>query len=326
MANANCKNKGASMLSLRNKRVWIAGHNGLIGRALLNHAAFRDSEILTADRKNLDLRRQDDVRLWLAAQRPEIIILAAAMVGGIEANRTRPAEFLYDNLMIAGNVIEAAATSGVEKLLYLGSSCIYPREAAQPITEAMLLTGPLEPTNEFYAVAKIAGIKLCQSYRRQYGCDFIAAMPCNLYGEGDRFDELQSHVIPALILKLEQARLQNASSVTLWGTGTPKREFLYADDLADALVIMLQHYSGELALNIGSGQEISIAALATMIAERVGYRGALHFDAAWPDGAARKILDSTHLRNLGWIPQTTLAEGLDRTLAWYRRETGPRHA
>ena len=252
------------MLSLRNKRVWIAGHKGMVGSALLSHAKLRDSQILTVERNQLDLREQEAVRRWVTVHRPEIVILAAATVGGIEANRTRPAEFLYDNLMIASNVIHESARAGVEKLLYLGSSCIYPRAAEQPIREDSLLTGALEPSNEFYALAKIAGVKLCQSYRRQYGHDFIAAMPCNLYGEGDRFDALQSHVIPALILKLEQARRENAPFVTLWGTGTPLREFLYVGDLADALLLLLERYSGEIALNIGSGQEITIAALAGM--------------------------------------------------------------
>ena len=306
------------MLSLRNKRIWIAGHKGLVGQALLRHAALKDSHILTVDRDTLDLRQQSDLQHWVHAHKPDIILLAAATVGGIEANRTRPAEFLYDNLMIAGNIIHAAGSAGVEKLLYLGSSCIYPRAALQPIAEEALLTGTLEPTNEFYALAKIAGIKLCQSYRRQYGYDFISAMPCNLYGIGDRFDALQSHVIPALIMKLDRAAQGGQNSVTLWGTGTPLREFLYIDDLADALVMLVQGYSGEVAVNIGSGQEITIAALAGMIAERVGYRGEIIFDPSRPDGTPRKILDSGRMRSFGWAPATNLAAGLDKTIAWYR--------
>lgn len=306
------------MLSLRNKRIWIAGHKGLVGQALLRHAALKDSHILTVDRDALDLRQQSDVQHWVAAHSPDIILLAAATVGGIEANRTRPAEFLYDNLMIAANIIHAAGAVGVEKLLCLGSSCIYPLAASQPIVEEALLTGALEPTNEFYALAKIAGIKLCQSYRRQYGHDFISAMPCNLYGIGDRFDAFQSHVIPALIMKLDRAAQDQQHSVTLWGTGTPLREFLYVDDLADALVMLVQGYSGEAAVNIGSGQEITIAALAGMIAERVGYRGEIIFDPTRPDGTPRKILDSGMMRSLGWAPATNFGMGLDKTIAWYR--------
>lgn len=307
------------MPSLRNKRVWIAGHKGLVGQALLRHTAFQYSRILTVDRDSLDLRQQNDVQRWINYHKPEIIVLAAATVGGIEANRTRPAEFLYDNLMIAGNVIHAASEAGVAKLLYLGSSCIYPRAAPQPIAEDSLLTGALEPTNEFYALAKIAGIKLCQSYRRQYGRDFISAMPCNLYGIGDRFDPVQSHVIPALILKLDQAAREDRASITLWGTGTPLREFLYVDDLADALVLLLQSYSGEQVVNIGSGAEITIAALAGMIADRIGYRGEILFDPAMPDGTPRKILNSGTIRSLGWAPSTNLAAGLDKAIAWYRQ-------
>lgn len=308
------------MPSLRNKRVWIAGHNGLVGRALLGHEGFRDSRILTVGRSDLDLRHQEDVQRWMRDHQPEIVIIAAATVGGIGANRDRPAEFLYDNLMIAANIIHASAKTGVEKLLYLGSSCIYPRDAAQPIGEETLLSGPLEPSNEFYALAKIAGVKLCQSYRRQYGCDFIAAMPCNLYGEGDRFDAMQSHVIPALILKLERARRDHAPFVTLWGTGTPLREFLYAGDLAAALVLMLEKYSGETALNIGSGEEVTIAALSGMVAERVGYRGEIRFDMTGPDGVRRKVVESSKIRALGWAPETKLAEGLDKTIAWCRQQ------
>jgi len=307
------------MLPLRNKRVWIAGHKGLVGQALLRHKAFQHSHILTADHDSLDLRQQNDVQRWVDDYKPEIIVLAAATVGGIEANRTRPAEFLYDNLMIAGNVIDAAHKACVEKLLYLGSSCIYPRAAPQPMAEDSLLTGALEPTNEFYALAKIAGIKLCESYRRQYGCNFISAMPCNLYGVGDRFDPVQSHVIPALILKLDQAAKEGKPFVTLWGTGTPLREFLYVDDLADALVLLLQNYSGEKTVNIGSGAEITIAALAGMIAERIGYGGEILFDSSLPDGTPRKILNSGTMRSLGWAPATHLATGLDQSIAWYRQ-------
>jgi GDP-L-fucose synthase len=306
--------------SLRNRRIWVAGHNGLVGRALVRRLGREDCAILTADRARLDLRRQQDVEAWIRDNRPDAIILAAATVGGIEANRTRPAEFIYDNIMIAANVIDAAAKVGVEKLLFLGSSCIYPRDAAQPMAEDDLLTGVLEPTNEFYALAKISGIKLCQSYRRQHGCDFISAMPCNLYGPGDRYDAVRSHVIPALMMKFHAARKNRIAATTLWGTGTPLREFLHAGDLAEALVLMLREYEGEVPLNIGSGEEISIRDLAVMIAGVTGYEGSIHFDSSKPDGAPRKLLESGGIRGLGWTPCISLRAGLEEIYELYARQ------
>lgn len=306
------------MFSLKDKTVWIAGHGGMVGQALLRQPGLAQSGILTVDRATLDLREQAAVRDWIKQHKPDVIILAAATVGGIEANRTRPADFLYDNIMIASNVIHVAAENHVGKLLYLGSSCIYPRDAAQPITEDALMTGPLEPTNEWYALAKIAGVKLCQAYRRQQGCDFIAAMPCNLYGPGDTYDAVASHVIPALILKLDAARREKQPSVTLWGSGTPLREFLYVDDLADALIKTLTHYSAEAPINIGGGIEISIMALAGQVAEAVGFEGEILFDPSMPDGTPRKVLDSSQIRAYGWQPSTPLATGLARTVALYR--------
>lgn len=303
---------------LQFKRIWVAGHNGMVGSALARGLRDASCDILTVDRASLDLRDQAATYQWVNAHKPDAIILAAATVGGIEANRTRPAEFLYDNLIIASNVIDAAYRAGVVKLLYLGSSCIYPRLAAQPIPESALLTGPLEPTNEAYAIAKIAGIKLCETYRRQYGCDFISAMPCNLYGPGDRFDPVQSHVIPALVLKISAALATGAHSVTLWGTGTPLREFLYVDDLADALMVLLHGYSDAETVNVGSGVEISIHDLAHEIARQLGYGGKIIFDPSMPDGTPRKVLESGKLRALGWAPKTSLADGLAKAIAWHR--------
>lgn len=306
------------MFSLLNKKIWVVGHRGMVGQALLRVLEGRNCAVLTVDRGALDLRRQNDVESWLYQHRPDAILLAAATVGGIEANRTRPAEFLYDNLMIAANVIHAAAAVGTEKLLYLGSSCIYPRNTAQPIAESALMTGPLEISNEWYAIAKIAGVKLCQSYRRQYGCDFISAMPCNLYGPGDRFDKIRSHVIPALILKIDEAVRLNSPSVVLWGTGSPLREFLHVDDLAKASLLLLENYSGEQPVNIGSGEEISIKNLANSIAQICGFKGEFIFDPAMPDGTPRKILDSSAIRAMGWIPEIGLADGLEDCISKFR--------
>ncbi|MCB9990759.1 MAG: GDP-L-fucose synthase [Rhodospirillales bacterium] len=299
---------------MRHKRVFVAGHRGMVGSAVLRRLQDEDCRILTAD---IDLRDQAQTHDWLAHHKPDGIILAAARVGGIAANSTAPADFLYDNLMIESNVIHGAFQAGVRRLLFLGSSCIYPREAAQPITEEALLSGPLEPTNEWYAVAKIAGIKMCQAYRAQHGCDFIAAMPCNLYGPGDTYDAHRSHVIPALIMKMVQAKAEQAGAITLWGTGKPLREFLYVDDLADALVFLLQHYNGAQQINVGSGTELSIAALAKEIAAVVGYDGEILFDTAQPDGTPRKLMDSTRLYQMGWTPHTPLREGLEKAYAWY---------
>ncbi|CAK0766538.1 GDP-L-fucose synthase [uncultured Gammaproteobacteria bacterium] len=278
----------------------------------------------------MDLTRQAAVEAWITANRPEVVVVAAARVGGILANSTYPAEFIRDNLMIEANLIDAAWRNGVAKLLFLGSSCIYPKLAPQPMAEEALLTGPLEPTNEWYAVAKIAGIKLCQAYRRQYGCDFISAQPTNLYGPGDNFDLNASHVIPALIRKLHDAKLAGAAAVEIWGTGTPLREFLHVDDLADALVFLLQHYSDAPHLNVGSGAEISIRELAQRIAEVVGFSGKFTFDASKPDGSPRKLVDVRRLRDLGWSASITLRQGLVSTYDWFvaaqnlPKEAGPR--
>lgn len=303
------------MFTLPNKRIWVAGHHGLVGSALVR--ALPSENIITVARDELDLRDQTATRLWIKRNKPDAIILAAATVGGIGDNKARPADFLYDNLMIEANVIHAAHEAGVEKLLFLGSSCIYPRDAAQPIMEDALLSGPLEPTNEAYAIAKIAGIKLCQSYQQQHGSRFISAMPCNLYGPGDRFDAQRSHVIPALMLKMHQAKSSYRSTLTLWGSGNPLREFLHVDDLAQALILMLEQYEGTAPVNIGSGAEIAIADLAMQMAQVVGYDGTLAFDPSQPDGTPRKVLDSAVMRAMGWQPRINLTQGLRETYEWF---------
>ena len=303
--------------ALTGRRVWLAGHRGMVGRALMRRLAGEDCELLTVGRETLDLRRQADVEAWMAEARPEIVFLAAATVGGILANDTRPADFLYDNLAIEANVIHAAYRTGAARLMFLGSACIYPRLAAQPMVEDALLTGPLEPTNEWYSVAKIAGIKLCQAYRRQHGCDFISAMPNNLYGPGDNFDLETAHVIPALMRKLHEAMAAGRDAVEVWGSGTPLREFLYVDDLADALVFLITRYSGEAHVNVGTGEEVSIRDLATLIAGVVGYGGEFRFDTARPDGAPRKLLDVSRLTAMGWRARTDLRAGLEATYRWY---------
>ena len=302
---------------LGGRRVWVAGHRGMVGAALVRRLAHEDCEILTVDRAEVDLRRQSEVEDWLAETRPQAAVVAAATVGGIQANDSRPAEFIYDNLAIEANVIHAAWRCGVEKLLFLGSSCIYPRDAAQPMTEEALLTGPLEATNQWYAVAKIAGLKLCQAYRRQYGCDFITAMPANLYGPGDNFDLASSHVVPALMRKAHEARIAGDDSLAVWGSGRPRREFLYVEDLADALVFLLQTYSGEAHVNVGAGKDIVISELAALIAEVVGFAGGLTFDPGKPDGTPRKLLDVSRLSELGWSPSTGLRDGLAQTYRWF---------
>ena len=302
---------------LGGRRVWVAGHRGMVGAALVRRLAHEDCEILTVDRAEVDLRRQSDVEDWLAETRPQAAVVAAATVGGIQANDSRPAEFIYDNLAIEANVIHAAWRCGVEKLLFLGSSCIYPRDAAQPMTEEALLTGPLEATNQWYAVAKIAGLKLCQAYRRQYGCDFITAMPANLYGPGDNFDLASSHVVAALMRKAHEARIAGDDSLAVWGSGRPRREFLYVEDLADALVFLLQTYSGEAHVNVGAGKDIVISELAALIAEVVGFAGGLTFDPGKPDGTPRKLLDVSRLSELGWSPSTGLRDGLAQTYRWF---------
>ena len=302
---------------LAGRRVWVAGHRGMVGSALVRRLEREPCEVLTAGREEVDLRRQSETEAWMAEARPDVVLIAAAKVGGILANRDRPAEFLYDNLAIEANVIAAAHKTGVARLLLLGSSCIYPREADQPIAEEALLTGPLETTNEWYAVAKIAGIKLCQAYRRQYGCDFVSAMPTNLYGPGDNFDLASSHVIPALLRKIHEAKAAGAPSVEIWGSGRPRREFLHVDDCADAVVHLLEHYGGETHVNVGSGEDLTITALAETIAKVVGYKGGFTYDRSKPDGTPRKLLDVSRLKALCWSPRIGLEEGLRQTYAWY---------
>jgi len=296
--------------ALQGKRVWVAGHRGMVGAALVRRLAREDCQIVTADRTDLDLTRQANVEAWMVEHRPQAVFVAAAKVGGILANDIYPAEFLYRNLLIEANIIDAAWRNGVEKLLFLGSSCIYPKHAAQPITEDALLTGPLEPTNEWYAIAKIAGIKLCQAYRKQYGCDFISAMPTNLYGLGDNYDLASSHVIPALIRKAHEAKLRGDGKMTIWGTGTPKREFLHADDCADALVHLMNVYSESKHVNIGSGTEVTILELARLVCDVVGFEGKIACDASKPDGTPRKLMSSEKLQALGWRSRIGLTEGL----------------
>lgn len=303
--------------SLKGKRVWVAGHRGMVGSAICRRLESENCEIITAGRDVVDLTRQAEVEDWLEANKPDVVFLAAARVGGIFANDTHPAEFIRDNLVIETNIIHGAWKAGVEKLLFLGSSCIYPKMAPQPMNEEALLTGPLEPTNEWYAVAKIAGIKMCQAYRRQYGCDFISAQPTNLYGIGDNFDLESSHVIPALMAKAHAAKQAGAESMEVWGSGKPKREFLYVDDLADALVFLMNSYSGEIQINVGSGEELSIREVATTVASAVGFDGELSFDASKPDGTPRKLVDTSRMEALGWKVQTNLKDGLQKTYAWY---------
>ena len=298
--------------------IFVAGHRGLVGSALvrrLSDAGY--TNLLTADRQTLDLRIQADVSAWFEHHRPRYVYLAAGTVGGIMANSTRQAEFLYDNMMIHATVVEAARAVGVAKLLYLGSSCIYPRHAPQPIEESALLTGPLEPTNEGYALAKIAGIKLCQFYREQFGCNFISAMPTNLYGPNDNFDLRSSHVLPALMRKFHQARAADASEVEVWGSGQVRRELLHVDDLADACVFLMDHYEESGHINVGTGIDLTITELAETIRDVVYPQGTLRFDASKPDGIARKVLDVSRLHALGWKHQIDLRPGIERTYAWF---------
>jgi GDP-L-fucose synthase len=307
----------AEPFSLSGRRVFVAGHRGMVGSALVRRLAREDCEVLTAGREEVDLRRQAPTEDWLSARRPDAVIVAAATVGGILANSTRPAEFLYDNLAIAANVVEASRRAQVAKLLFLGSSCIYPKLAPQPLAEDSLLTGPLEPTNEWYAIAKIAGIKLCQAYRSQHGCDFISAMPTNLYGPGDNFDLASSHVVPALMRKIDQAKQSGSETVEIWGSGTPRREFLYVDDLADSCVFLIQHYNGYDHVNIGVGQDLTIRQLAETIAGVVGYHGGFVYDRSKPDGTPQKLLDVGRLTALGWQATTSLEDGLRQSYDWY---------
>lgn len=304
--------------TLSGKRVYVAGHRGMVGSAITRRLAQENCEILQASRSELDLTDQAAVDCWFSEHKPHAVFLSAAKVGGILANDAFPADFLYENLMIEANVIHAAHRHGVEKLLFLGSSCIYPKFASQPIAESELLEGPLEPTNEWYAIAKIAGIKLCQAYRRQHGADFISAMPTNLYGTGDNYDLQQSHVLPALIRKVHEAKSSGAPSITLWGTGTPLREFMHADDCADALVFLMQTYSGHEHVNVGSGREVSIRDLALLIARAAEFQGTIDLDRSKPDGTPRKLMDSAKLRGMGWQPRIDLEDGIARTVAEYR--------
>jgi len=299
--------------ALAGRRVWVAGHAGMVGSALLRRLAREGCEVLTAGREELNLERQDEVEAWIADKRPEAIFLAAAKVGGILANDARPAEFIYANLMIEANVIHAAHRMGVAKLLFLGSSCIYPKLAPQPISEDALLTGPLEPTNEGYAIAKIAGIKLCQAYRRQYGCDFISAMPTNLYGPGDNYDLQTGHVLAALIRKAHEARKRGEAAITIWGTGAPRREFLHVDDCADALVFLIQTYSGAEPVNVGAGEDISILDLAHLVCRVVGLEADVVRDETKPDGTPRKLLNVSKLADLGWSSSIALDDGVAAT-------------
>ncbi|MFC7537241.1 GDP-L-fucose synthase family protein [Sphingomonas sp. GCM10030256] len=306
--------------SLAGKRVFVAGHRGMVGSAIVRRLASENCEVLTASRDELDLKDQQAVDTWFAANRPEAVFLAAAKVGGILANDRFPADFLYDNLMIEANVIHASHRHDVGKLLFLGSSCIYPKFAPQPITEDALLTGPLEPTNEWYAIAKIAGIKLCQAYRRQHGRDFISAMPTNLYGPGDNFDLQSSHVLPALIRKAHEAKESDAPSIEIWGTGTPRREFLHVDDLADACVFLMQRYSDEEHVNVGSGEDIAIADLAKIVCDVVGFECELAFDTSKPDGTPRKLMSSERLISMGWKPAVRQRDGIAATYPWFLRQ------
>jgi GDP-L-fucose synthase len=302
----------------RSARVYVAGHGGLVGSALVRHLEAEGfSNILTASRHQVDLRDQSEVSHWFKANRPDYVFLVAGTVGGIGANAARPAEFIYDNLMIHGTVVHSAYETEVSKLLYLGSSCIYPRDAEQPMTEDLLLSGPLEATNEWYAIAKIAGIKLCQAYRRQYGCDFISAMPTNLYGPGDNFDLDSSHVLPALMRKFHDARSAERNEVEVWGTGAAMREFLHVDDLSAACLFLMEHYDGDEHVNVGTGVDLSIRELAESIRDLVNPAAEIVWDSSKPDGTPRKLLDVSKLRNLGWAATIDLPVGLASTYQWY---------
>ncbi|QNA83254.1 GDP-L-fucose synthase [Sphingomonas sp. So64.6b] len=306
---------------LKDKKIWVAGERGMVGRAIVRRLASEGCTIVSPDTR-IDLRDQAATFAWMAANPVDLIFLAAAKVGGIAANNDRPGEFLYDNLMIETNVIEGARRAAVAKLVFLGSSCIFPKLAAQPMAESALLTGPLEPTNQWYAIAKIAGLKLCEAYRRQYGCDFISAQPTNLYGPFDNFDLESSHVLPALMRKAHEAKLAGADTLSVWGSGTPLREFLHVDDLADALVFLARNYSDDEFVNIGTGDEVSIANLAHLVAEAVGFQGKVAFDATRPDGTPRKLVDTTKLKALGWESSVPLGTGIAEVYRWFL-DNGP---
>jgi GDP-L-fucose synthase len=312
-----------AVYSLAGKRVWVAGHKGMVGSAIRRRLAAEDCEVITVDRSEVDLKNQAAVASYMDRARPDAVFLAAAKVGGILANDTYPVDFLFDNLMIEANIIEASFRVGVEKLLFLGSSCIYPKFAQQPIVEDALLTGPLEPTNEWYAIAKIVGIKLAQAYRRQHGSDFISVMPTNLYGPGDNFDLKSGHVLPALIRKAHEAKLRGDKSLVIWGTGTARREFLHVDDCADACVHLMNVYSDDVHINVGSSEDLTILALAQLVCEVVGFKGQIDRDLGKPDGTPRKLMSAAKMLTLGWKPSIALRDGLAQTYAWFlasRRE------
>jgi GDP-L-fucose synthase len=310
----------ARTFELKGKTVFVAGHRGMVGAALVRRLAGEDIELLTLGRSEVDLRDQAAVFKWFADKRPQAVFLAAAKVGGIVANNTLRGEFLYDNLIIAANVIQAAHTNGTEKLMFLGSSCIYPRLAPQPLREDSMLTGPLEQTNEPYAIAKIAGIKMVEAYRSQYGADFINVMPTNLYGSGDNYHPEYSHVVAALIRRFHEAKVSGAPEVVVWGTGTPRREFLYVDDLADACVHLMKTYSSNQLVNIGTGEDITIAEFARVVAATTGYTGSISFDPSRPDGTPRKLLDVGRLAKLGWRARTSLEDGIKLAYQAYLKE------
>ncbi len=305
------------------KRVFVSGHRGMVGGAVVSQLENENCEVLTASRAEMDLRNQSEVNDWVNRERPDAIVIAAAKVGGILANDTYPADFLYDNLMIEANLIHVAHVAGVQRLMFLGSSCIYPKFAEQPIKEESLLTAPLEPTNEWYAIAKIAGIKLCDAYRRQYGRSYISAMPTNLYGPGDNFHPEGSHVIPGLIRRFHEAKEARAPHTTLWGTGTPRREFLYVDDLAEALVMLLKQYDEPGPINVGSGEDMTILELAQTIASVTGFEGEIRIDESKPDGTPRKLMDGSRIRALGWSPKTDIRSGLERAYRWFLDNHAP---
>jgi GDP-L-fucose synthase len=305
------------MYSLSGKRVWVAGHRGMVGSAIMRRLDSEGCEVLVASRQDADLRDQAATMAWIEKARPDAIFLAAAKVGGILANDTYPADFLYDNLMIEANIINGAFKVGVEKLMFLGSSCIYPKFAPQPITEDAMLTGALEPTNEWYAIAKIAGIKLADAYRKQHGADYISGMPTNLYGPGDNFDLNSSHVMPALIRKAHEAKLSGAPSITIWGTGTPRREFLHVDDCADACVHLMMNYSAAGHVNIGSGEDVTILELTRLVCDTVGFKGEIVHDLTKPDGTPRKLMSADKLRAMGWQPRIELKDGISAVYKWF---------
>jgi GDP-L-fucose synthase len=305
------------LYDLAGKKVYVAGHRGMVGAALVRRLAAEECDVLTVSHAELDLIDQQAVQAWMQENRPDAMFIAAGKVGGINANNNLPAEFIYQNLMIEANLIEAARQCALQKVLFLGSSCIYPRMAPQPIPEEALLSGPLELTNQWYAIAKIAGVKLCEAYRLQYGCDFISAMPTNLYGPGDNFDLFSSHVPAALMRRFHEAKVTGQPTVSVWGTGTPLREFLYVDDMADACVFLMKHYSAAEHINVGSGDEMTIADLARVIQKTVGYKGPLRFDTSKPDGTPRKLIASDKLHDLGWRHNTSLENGMRVTYQWF---------